>query len=85
MDHDYIQHENTGHPIYKYRVNRQEVAKFKYRMKTEDRFLEELTDKFSNQTEYHPYHILEPIAENCTAFRLWLEKEWEELSYALPT
>lgn len=85
MDHNYIPHENTGHATHKYRVLVEDAKKFKHRMDNEVGFLAELNGMFSNRTEWHPRPLIEVTAENCKAFRLWLEKEWAELPDALPT
>ena len=85
MDNNYIPHENTGHTTHKYRVRTEDAVRFKARMDTEPGFLSELSGMFSNRTEWHPLPMFEATAENCEAFRLWLEKEWAELPDALPT
>lgn len=85
MDNNYIPHENTGHTTHKYRVRTEDAEKFKFRMDNEIGFLAELNGMFSNRTEWHPRPLIEVTEENCNDFRLWLEKEWAEFPYALPT
>lgn len=85
MDNNYIPHENTGHTTHKYRVRTEDAVRFKARMDTEPGFLSELSGMFSNRTEWHPRPLLEATAENCEAFRWWLDSQWAELPDALPT
>lgn len=85
MDHNYIPHENTGHATHKYRVRTEDAVRFKARMDTEPGFLSELSGLFSNRTEWHPRPMFEATAENCEAFRRWLDSQWAELPEALPT
>ena len=85
IDHNYIPHENTGHATHKYRVLKEDAEKFKFRMDNEIGFLAELSGLFSNRTEWHPRPMFEATAENCEAFRRWLNSQWAELPEALPT
>lgn len=84
MDNNYIPHENTGHATHKYRVRREDVEAFAYRIDNEVGFLSELTGMFSNRTEWHPRPLLEVTKENCKAFKKWLKTEWADLPDALP-
>lgn len=85
MDHKLIPHINTGHATHKYLVLKEDAEKFLVRLGTDQKLIEKLRGQFPHEGERHPKPFFVASEENCTAFRLWLEKRWAELPDALPT
>ena len=80
-----IPHINTGHATHKYLVLKEDAEKFLVRLGTDQKLIEKLRGQFPHEGERHPKPFFVASEENCTAFRLWLEKIWAELPDALPT